>query len=177
MEVLDTHRERGPAIHAGGLGASRDQSTWVLTTYLVANAVVLPMGGWASSDWRKNFFLLCIVIFTGGLLSMRACSLHWVVAAFRVIQGCWGGGLQPMAQAIMADSLSPASAVWRSRSTALLPCWPVHWSNGWRLADRQLQLALDLLHQHSDRNFALVLVQRLVEDPPYLKPDRPICGD
>jgi MFS transporter, DHA2 family, multidrug resistance protein len=110
MEVLDTSIANVALPYiAGGLGASRDESTWVLTTYLVANAVVLPMGGWASSViGRKNFFMLCLVVFTcASFLCGLAPSLSMLLL-FRVLQGAGGGGLQPMAQAIMADSFEPS---------------------------------------------------------------------
>ncbi len=106
MEVLDTSIANVALPHiAGNLGASTDQGTWVLTSYLVSNAIVLPAGAWASSViGRKNFFLSCIVIFTvSSFLCGIAPSLPILLLA-RVFQGVGGGGLQPMAQAIMADS-------------------------------------------------------------------------
>src|SRR5580704_3999339 len=110
MEVLDTSIANVALPYiAGSLGASADQSTWVLTSYLVANAIVLPMGAWAASViGRKNFFMLCIVIFT---ISSFLCGIAPTLAfllLFRVFQGIGGGGLQPMAQAIMADSFEPS---------------------------------------------------------------------
>ena len=110
MEVLDTSIANVALPHiAGSLGASQDQSTWVLTSYLVANAIVLPMGAWAASViGRKNFFMLCITIFTvSSFLCGIAPSLGFLLL-FRVFQGAGGGGLQPMAQAIMADSFEPS---------------------------------------------------------------------
>src|SRR6202162_3529739 len=106
MEVLDTSVANVALPHiAGNLGASTDEGTWVLTSYLVSNAIVLPMGAWASSViGRKRFFLLCIAIFTiASFLCGLAISLPMLLLS-RVIQGAGGGGLQPMAQAIMADS-------------------------------------------------------------------------
>src|SRR5579872_2274319 len=105
MEVLDTSIANVALPHiAGNLGASNDESTWVLTSYLVSNAIVLPMSGWlATAFGRKRFFMLCIVLFTvTSLLCGVAPSLGMLVF-FRVIQGSGGGGLQPMAQAILAD--------------------------------------------------------------------------
>ena len=106
MEVLDTSVANVALPHiSGNLGVSTDDGTWVLTSYLVTNAIVLPMGAWASSViGRKRFFLLCIAIFTiASLLCGLAVSLPMLLLS-RVIQGAGGGGLQPMAQAIMADS-------------------------------------------------------------------------
>ncbi len=110
MEVLDTSIANVALPYiAGGLGASEDQSTWVLTSYLVANAIVLPMGGWASSVLgRKRFFMSCIVVFTvSSFLCGIAPSLPLLLLC-RIVQGAGGGGLQPMAQAIMADSFEPS---------------------------------------------------------------------
>ena len=110
MEVLDTSIANVALPHiAGNLGASQDESTWVLTAYLVANAVVLPMGGWAASViGRKRFFMLCIVIFTISSFLCGIASSLPLLLLFRVMQGAGGGGLQPMAQAIMADSFEPS---------------------------------------------------------------------
>jgi MFS transporter, DHA2 family, multidrug resistance protein len=109
MEVLDTSIANVALPHiAGDLGASTSQGTWVLTSYLVSNAIILPVGAWASSViGRRNFFLLCITIFTvASFLCGIAPSLPILLIA-RVLQGVGGGGLQPMAQAIMADSVAP----------------------------------------------------------------------
>jgi MFS transporter, DHA2 family, multidrug resistance protein len=106
MEVLDTSIANVALPHiSGSLAASTDEGTWVLTSYLVSNAIVLPLGGWASSViGRKRFFLLAIAVFTcASFLCGIAPSLPMLLV-FRVIQGAGGGGLQPMAQAIMADS-------------------------------------------------------------------------
>lgn len=110
MEVLDTSIANVALPHiAGSLGASADESTWVLTSYLVANAIVLPMGGWAASViGRKNFFMLCIVIFTVSSFLCGIAPTLGLLLLFRVFQGLGGGGLQPMAQAIMADSFEPS---------------------------------------------------------------------
>src|ERR1700741_136011 len=109
MEILDTSIANVALPHiAGNLCASNDQSTWVLTSYLVSNAIVLPLrGGLASLFGRKRFFLLCIVLFTlSSLLCGSAPSLSLLIA-FRALQGAGGGGLQPMAQAILADTFPP----------------------------------------------------------------------
>src|ERR1700720_3059204 len=103
MEVLDTSIANVALPYiAGNLGASNDQSTWVLTSYLVSNAVVLPISGWFSSVLgRKRFFMTCLAIFTvSSLLCGFAPSLGAMIV-FRILQGLGGGGLQPMAQAIL----------------------------------------------------------------------------
>jgi len=109
MEVLDTSIANVALPYmAGNLGASNDQSTWVLTSYLVSNAIILPISGWlASTLGRKRFFMACLTVFTvSSLLCGIAPSLGFLLL-FRVLQGAGGGGLQPMAQAILADTFPP----------------------------------------------------------------------
>jgi len=110
MEVLDTSIANVALPHiAGNLGASNDESTWVLTTYLVSNAIVLPISGFLVS-WlgRKRFFLTCIVFFTASSFLCGIAPSLGLLLLFRVMQGAFGGGLQPMAQAILADTFPPA---------------------------------------------------------------------
>jgi MFS transporter, DHA2 family, multidrug resistance protein len=109
MEVLDTSVANVSLPHiAGSLSASNDESTWVLTSYLVSNAIVLPMSGWFSSlIGRKNFYMTCVAMFT---LSSCLCGLApslGMLIFFRVLQGAGGGGLQPSEQAILADTFPP----------------------------------------------------------------------
>ncbi len=109
MEVLDTSIANVALPYIGGnLGATTDQSTWVLTSYLVSNAIVLPISGWFSNVLgRKRFFMVCLTIFTiSSLLCGFAPSLSAIIF-FRILQGAGGGGLQPMAQAILADTFPP----------------------------------------------------------------------
>jgi DHA2 family multidrug resistance protein len=109
MEVLDTSIANVALPYmAGNLGASNDQSTWVLTSYLVSNAIILPISGWiAGALGRKRFFVACLTVFTvSSLLCGVAPSLGFLLL-FRVLQGGGGGGLQPMAQAILADTFPP----------------------------------------------------------------------
>jgi DHA2 family multidrug resistance protein len=109
MEVLDTSIANVSLPHiAGSLSASTDESTWVLTSYLVANAVVLPLSGWFSNIFgRKRFYMTCVVLFTASsFLCGLAPSLPLLIF-FRVLQGLGGGGLQPSAQAILADAFPP----------------------------------------------------------------------
>src|SRR5271167_2698170 len=110
MEVLDTSIANVSLPHiAGNLSASVNESTWVLTSYLVANAIILPLSGWFSSLFgRKRFYMACVALFTiSSFLSGLAPTLGWLVF-FRVIQGLSGGGLQPTEQAILADTFPPA---------------------------------------------------------------------
>ena len=110
MEVLDTSIANVALPHiAGSLSAGQDESTWVLTSYLVSNAIVLPLSGWLSSIvGRKNFYMGCVALFT---ISSFLCGLAPNLATlifFRVLQGAGGGGLQPSEQAILADTFPPA---------------------------------------------------------------------
>jgi DHA2 family multidrug resistance protein len=175
MEVLDSSIANVALPHiSGSLGASTEEGTWVLTSYLVSNAIVLPLGGWASSVLgRKNFFMLCIVIFTvASFLCGIAPSLP-ILLLSRVIQGAGGGGLQPMAQAIMADSFEEKK---RGQAFALYGLVTVLAPSigptvgGW-ITDNYswrwifyLNIPVGIL--------AFVLVSRLVEDPPWIKGDR-----
>ena len=109
MEVLDTSIANVALPHiAGALSAGQDESTWVLTSYLVANAIILPMSGWFSSlIGRKRFYMTCVAMFTiSSLLCGLAPSLGWLIV-FRILQGLGGGGLQPSEQAILADTFEP----------------------------------------------------------------------
>jgi DHA2 family multidrug resistance protein len=106
MEVLDTSIANVALPHiAGNLSASADESTWVLTSYLVSNAIILPLSGWLSSViGRKRFYMTCVAIFAvSSFLCGFATSLGMLVV-FRILQGVGGGGLQPSEQAILNDT-------------------------------------------------------------------------
>src|SRR5579872_5279442 len=106
MEVLDTSIANVALPHiAGGLSAGEDEATWVLTSYLVSNAIVLPLTGWLSTVFgRKRFYMTCVAIFTvSSMLCGFAPSLAWLVV-FRILQGAGGGALQPISQAILLES-------------------------------------------------------------------------
>jgi len=106
MEVLDTSVANVALPHiAGDLSAGVDESTWVLTSYLVSNAIVLPLTGWLSSIFgRKRFYMACVAIFTiSSFLCGMAPSLGMLVIC-RILQGAGGGALQPVSQAILFES-------------------------------------------------------------------------
>src|ERR1700756_469668 len=110
MELLDTAIANVSLPHiAGGLAVSADESTWVLTSYLVSNAVVLPLSAWLSRIFgRKRYYMICVALFTiSSLLCGFAPSLGLLIF-FRVLQGVGGGGLAPVEQAILVDTF-PAS--------------------------------------------------------------------
>src|SRR5258705_11751419 len=172
MEVLDTSVANVALPHiAGSLSATPEQATWVLTSYLISNAIVLPVTAWLSAAFgRKRCLLTCIVIFT---LASAACgaavSLEMLIAA-RVIQGIGGGALQPIAQAILLESFAPAR---RGRAMAAysmgvivapilgptLGGWITD-SYSWRWIF-YINLPVGLA--------ALVMTQAFIEDPPYLR--------
>jgi len=171
MEVLDTSIANVALPYmAGNLGASNDQSTWVLTSYLVSNAIVLPISGWlAGAIGRKRFFMICLFMFTiSSLLCGIAPSLG-LLLFFRVLQGAGGGGLQPMAQAILADTFPPQqrglafalygiTAVTAPTIGPTLGGW-ITFNYSWRWIFF-INLPVGIL--------TLLLVLRFVEDPPYL---------
>jgi DHA2 family multidrug resistance protein len=110
MEVLDTSIANVALPHiAGGLGASQDEATWVLTSYLVANAVILPASAYFTTFiGRKKFYMICVALFG---ISSAMCGLAPslpLLIFFRVLQGVGGGGLAPSEQAILADTFEPA---------------------------------------------------------------------
>src|SRR5262249_55531281 len=109
MEVLDVSIANVALRYiAGDLAAGPDEATWVLTSYLVSNAIVLPISGWlANVIGRKRFYMGCVALFTiSSLLCGFAPSLGWLIA-FRVLQGAGGGGLAPSEQSILADTFPP----------------------------------------------------------------------
>jgi MFS transporter, DHA2 family, multidrug resistance protein len=172
MEVLDTSIANVALPYmAGNLGASNDQSTWVLTSYLVSNAIVLPISGWLAGVFgRKRFFMLCLTIFTiSSLLCGIAPSLGYLLF-FRVLQGAGGGGLQHMAQAILADTFPPhqrglafalygITAVMAPTIGPTLGGW-ITFNYSWRWIFF-INIPVGIA--------TLFLVKQFVEDPPYLK--------
>ncbi len=172
MEVLDTSIANVALPYmAGNLGASNDQSTWVLTSYLVSNAIILPMTGWlAGAIGRKRFFMSCLAIFTvSSLLCGLAPSLGFLLL-FRILQGAGGGGLQPMAQAILADTFPPEkrglafalygiTAIMAPTIGPTLGGW-ITFNYSWRWIFF-INLPVGVI--------TWLLVRRFVEDPPYLQ--------
>ncbi|HEX3544554.1 MAG TPA: DHA2 family efflux MFS transporter permease subunit [Candidatus Acidoferrum sp.] len=171
MEVLDTSIANVALPYmAGNLGASNDQSTWVLTSYLVSNAIILPISGWlAGAIGRKRFFMACLGVFTvSSLLCGIAPGLGFLLL-FRVLQGAGGGGLQPMAQAILADTFPPQqrglafalygiTAIMAPTIGPTLGGW-ITFNYSWRWIFF-INLPVGVA--------TWFLVRRFVEDPPYL---------
>src|SRR6202166_2213786 len=171
MEVLDTSIANVALPHiAGGLAASNDESTWVLTSYLVSNAIVLPLSGWlVAALGRKRFFMTCIVFFTvSSFLCGIAPSLGFLLL-FRVMQGAFGGGLQPMAQSILGDTFPPekrglAFSLYGITAICAPAIGPT--LGGW-ITDNYSWRWVFYINVPVGA-LALGLVYLLVEDPPYL---------
>jgi DHA2 family multidrug resistance protein len=106
MELLDTSISNVSLPHiAGGLGTSYDESTWVLTSYLVANAIILPMSAWLSRVFgRKRYYMMCVALFTASSFLCGIAPSLAMLIVFRVMQGIGGGGLAPVEQAILVDT-------------------------------------------------------------------------
>jgi DHA2 family multidrug resistance protein len=171
MEVLDTSIANVALPYmAGNLGASNDQSTWVLTSYLVSNAIILPVSGWLATTFgRKRFFMTCLGIFTVSSLLCGIAPSLGLLLLFRVLQGAGGGGLQPMAQAILADTFPPhqrglafalygITAIMAPTIGPTLGGW-ITFNYSWRWIFF-INIPVGLL--------TWFLVRRFVEDPPYL---------
>ena len=172
MEVLDTSIANVALPHiAGSLSAGTDESTWVLTSYLVSNAIVLPLSGWVSSIiGRKRFYMTCVAIFTvSSLLCGLAPNLGMLIF-FRVLQGAGGGGLQPSEQAILADTFPPAKrgmafAVYGIAVVMAPAIGPT--LGGW-ITDNYTWRWIFFVNIPVGI-FSLLLTSRLIQDPPFLK--------
>ena len=172
MEALDSSIANVALPHiAGSLGASQDEATWVLTSYLVSNAIVLPISGWISNRiGRKRFYMSCVAAFTVfSFLCGLAASLPMLVF-FRVIQGAAGGGLQPSERAILADTFPPErrSLAFSLYGMAVVLAPAIGPTFGGWITDNYtwrwiffLNIPVGIL--------SLLLTSRIVEDPPYLK--------
>jgi DHA2 family multidrug resistance protein len=179
MEVLDTSIANVALPHiAGSLGASQEEATWVLTSYLVSSAVILPISGWLMQRMgRKRFYMTCVILFTAcSLLCGFAPSLPLLVF-FRVLQGIGGGGLAPSEQAILADTfpVSKRGQAFALYGMAVVVAPAVGPTLGGWITDNFnwhwiffINLPVGLL--------SLFLTQRMVEDPPYLKAERKVTG-
>ena len=175
MEVLDSSIANVSLPHiAGSLGATYDEATWILTSYLVSSAIVLPVSGWLSTrSGRKRFYMGCVMLFTiCSFFCGIAPSLPLLVFA-RVLQGAGGGGLQPSEQAILADSFPPekrgmAFAMYGMAVVVAPAIGPT--LGGW-ITDNfdwhwifYINIPIGLL--------SLFLTHRFVEDPPWLKEEK-----
>jgi DHA2 family multidrug resistance protein len=175
MEVLDSSIAN-VALHkiAGTLGATYEEATWVLTSYLVSAAIVLPISGWLSTVLgRKRFYMLCVVLFTvSSFLCGIAPSLPILIFA-RVLQGAGGGGLQPSEQAILADTfpIEKRGQAFAMYGMAVVVAPAIGPTLGGWITDNFnwhwiffINIPVGII--------SLFLTQRLVEDPPWLKEER-----
>jgi MFS transporter, DHA2 family, multidrug resistance protein len=175
MEVLDTTVVNVSLPHiAGSLSATTDEATWTLTSYLVANAIILPMTGWLAGRFgRKRLLLLSVTGFTlASFLCGLAPSLGFLII-FRIVQGACGGGLQPLSQAVLLESFpaekrGQAMAFWALGIVVAPMLGPV--IGGW-LTDNYswrwvfyVNVPIGVL--------AILLTQAFIFDPPYLRRER-----
>ena len=176
MEVLDTSIASVALPHiAGSLSASNDEATWVLTSYLVANAVVLPASPWFSRKFgRKRFLISCIVIFTVSSFACGAATSLGMILLARAIQGAGGGALQPLSQAILIESFPPdkrglAMAVFALGvvvAPVLGPTLGGYLTDtySWRWAF-YINIPIGV--------FAIFMIMRYIDDPDYIKNAKP----
>ena len=175
MEVLDTSIANVALPHiAGNLSAGQDESTWVLTSYLVSNAIVLPISGWLATVFgRKRFYMTCVALFgISSFLCGLAPSLGMLVF-FRVLQGIGGGGLAPSEQAILADTFPPRQRgmAFALYGFAVVLAPAIGPTLGGFITDNFnwrwiffINIPVAIL--------SLILTHRLVEDPPWLKVEK-----
>ena len=172
MEVLDTSIASVALPYiAGSLSASNDEATWVLTSYLVANAIILPASNWFSLRYgRKRFLMTCVAIFTASSFLCGAAPTLGLMLLARVVQGAGGGALQPLSNAILLESFPPAK---RGQALAVFAFGVVvapvlgptlgGWltdTYSWRYAF-YINIPIGAL--------ALFMIGRYVSDPPYIK--------
>jgi DHA2 family multidrug resistance protein len=176
MEVLDTSIASVALPYiAGSVSATNDEATWVLTSYLVANAIVLPASSWFSLKFgRKRFLITCIIIFTVSSFACGAASSLAIILIARAVQGAGGGALQPLSQAILLESFPPekrglAMAVFALGVVVAPVLGPTlgGWltdTYSWRWAF-YINIPIGI--------FAIFMIMREVEDPPYIKNAKP----
>ena len=175
MELLDTSIANVSLPYiAGGLGRSFDEVTWILTTYLVANAVVLPMSAWLSRVFgRKNYYMACVALFT---LTSFFCGIApslGIILIARILQGIGGGGLAPVEQAILVDTFPPAqrASAFALYTVAIVTAPAIGPVLGGWITDNYnwrwiffINIPIGLL--------SLYLTSRFVHDPPEFKAER-----
>ncbi|MGH9605514.1 MAG: DHA2 family efflux MFS transporter permease subunit [Terracidiphilus sp.] len=172
MEVLDTAIASVALPYiAGSLSATTDEATWVLTSYLVANAVILPASNWFARKFgRKRFLLICVIIFTVSSFFCGAAPSLAIILLARVLQGAGGGALQPLSQSILLESFPPAKRSMAMAAFALgvvvapvlgptLGGWLTD-TYSWRYAF-YINIPIGIL--------AVIMIARFVHDPEYIK--------
>ncbi|HET9408287.1 MAG TPA: DHA2 family efflux MFS transporter permease subunit [Candidatus Sulfotelmatobacter sp.] len=176
MEVLDTSIAAVALPYiAGSLSATNDEATWVLTSYLVANAVILPASSWMSLRFgRKRFLIACIAIFTVSSFACGASTSLAMILIARAVQGAGGGALQPLSQAILLESFPPhkrgmAMAVFALGVVVAPVLGPT--LGGWLTDTYSWRWAFYI--NIPVGIFAVLMISRYVEDPPYIKDAKP----
>jgi DHA2 family multidrug resistance protein len=175
MEVLDTTIANVALRYiAGGLSAAQADSEWVITTYLAANAIVLPITGWLSAHLgRRNYFMLSIAVFTLASAMCGFATSLWQMILFRAIQGLSGGGLQPCSQGILLDEFPPekqGAAMTLFGLAAMIAPIVGPTLGGWLCVNYDwrwiflINVPIGLV--------ALVAAYGVVDDPDYLKQER-----
>ena len=176
MEVLDTSIASVALPHiAGSLAASTDEATWVLTSYLVANAVILPASGWFALRFgRSNFLRFCIVLFTVASFFCGAAHSLGMILVARAVQGAGGGALQPLSQAILLESFPPSKRGSAMAAFALgVVVAPVLGPTlGGYLTDQYswrwafyINIPIGVI--------AVIMISKFVQDPPYIQTAKP----
>jgi MFS transporter, DHA2 family, multidrug resistance protein len=175
MEVLDTSIANVALPHiAGTFGASANEATWVLTSYLVSNGIILPISAWlATRIGRKKYYMSCVVLFAGSSFLCGLAPTLGMLVFFRILQGVGGGGLQPSEQAILADTFTPeqrgmAFSIYAMAVVFAPAIGPT--IGGW-ITDNYswrwifyINVPISIL--------SLFLSYRVVEDPPYLAQEK-----
>jgi MFS transporter, DHA2 family, multidrug resistance protein len=176
MEVLDTSIAAVALPYiAGSLSATNDEATWVLTSYLVANAIILPASSWFSLRFgRKRFLIACIMIFTASSFACGAATSLALILIARAVQGAGGGALQPLSQAILLESFPPqkrgsAMAIFALGVVVAPVLGPT--LGGWLTDAYSWRWAFYI--NVPVGIFAIFMISRYVEDPSYVKEARP----
>src|ERR1700723_1089419 len=175
MEVLDTSIANVALPHiAGTFGASTNEATWVLTSYLVSNGIVLPISAWLATRFgRKRYYMSCVVVFAGSSFLCGLAPTLGTLVFFRVLQGVGGGGLQPSEQSILADTFLPSQRGMAfsmyAMAVGLAPAiGPT--IGGW-ITDNYNWRWIFYINVPF-RLVSLYMTHRFVEDPPYLKEEQ-----
>ena len=172
MEVLDSSIANVSLPHiAGNLSASQTESTWILTSYLVSNAIILPISAWLSTFvGRKRFYMICVALFTSSSFLCGLAPTLGVLIFCRVLQGIGGGGLQPSEQSILADTfpISKRGMAFAVYGLAVVIAPAIGPTLGGYITDNftwrwifYINVPIGIL--------SMILTNRVVEDPPYLK--------
>jgi MFS transporter, DHA2 family, multidrug resistance protein len=175
MEVLDTSIANIALPHiAGTFGASINEATWVLTSYLVSNGIVLPVSAWLATRFgRKRYYMTCVVLFAGSSFLCGLAPTLGMLVFFRVLQGIGGGGLQPSEQSILADTFLPSQRgmAFSMYAMAVVLAPAIGPTIGGYITDNYnwrwifyINVPISLI--------SLYMTSRFVEDPPYLKEEQ-----